>query len=67
MNKADSERLDSALGQMGLSPINSPQDADVIVLGFPVNLLYHAVLSVLLSFVMWLIILKAWPSYLDKD
>ena len=42
-------------------------DADVIVLGFPVNLLYHAGLSVLLSFVMWLIILKAWPSYLDKD
>ena len=32
MNKADSERLDSALGQLGLSPINSPQNADVIVL-----------------------------------
>ena len=32
MNKADSERLESALGQMGLSPTASPQDADVIVL-----------------------------------
>ena len=32
MNKADSERLESALGQMGLSPRTSPQDADVIVL-----------------------------------
>jgi tRNA-2-methylthio-N6-dimethylallyladenosine synthase len=32
MNKADSERLESALGQMGLSSAGSPQDADVIVL-----------------------------------
>ncbi|MCI0796082.1 MAG: radical SAM protein, partial [Chloroflexi bacterium] len=32
MNKADSERLESALGQMGLSPRTSPKDADVIVL-----------------------------------
>ena len=32
MNKADSERLESALGQMGLSSIESPDDADVIVL-----------------------------------
>ncbi len=32
MNKADSERLESALGQMGLSPTTSPADADVIVL-----------------------------------
>ena len=32
MNKADSERLESALGQMGLSPRPSPKDADVIVL-----------------------------------
>ena len=32
MNKADSERLESALGQMGLSSTGSPQDADVIVL-----------------------------------
>ena len=32
MNKADSERLESALGQMGLSSAGNPQDADVIVL-----------------------------------
>ena len=32
MNKADSERLESALGQMGLSPKTSPDEADVIVL-----------------------------------
>ena len=32
MNKADSERMESALGQMGLGPTNSPHDADVIVL-----------------------------------
>ena len=32
MNKADSERLESALGQMGLSSTGSPSDADVIVL-----------------------------------
>ena len=32
MNKADSERLESALGQMGLSSTDAPKDADVIVL-----------------------------------
>ena len=32
MNKADSERLESALGQMGLLATGSPEDADVIVL-----------------------------------
>ena len=32
MNKADSERLESALGQMGLAPGQSARDADVIVL-----------------------------------
>ena len=32
MNKADSERLESALGQMGLSSAASPRDADVVVL-----------------------------------
>ncbi len=32
MNKADSERLESALGQMGLVSSDSPKDADVIVL-----------------------------------
>ena len=32
MNKADSERLESALGQMGLSKSSAAMDADVIVL-----------------------------------
>ena len=32
MNRADTERLESALGQMGLSPTGSPKDADVVVL-----------------------------------
>jgi tRNA-2-methylthio-N6-dimethylallyladenosine synthase len=32
MNKADSERLESALGQMGLESSETPSDADVIVL-----------------------------------
>ena len=32
MNKADSERLESALDQMGLSPGTSAREADVIVL-----------------------------------
>ena len=32
MNKADSERLESAMGQMGLSPSEQPDEADVIVL-----------------------------------
>jgi len=32
MNKADSERLESAMGQLGLSPSPQPDDADVIVL-----------------------------------
>ncbi len=32
MNKADSERLESALGQMGLAPKPTPAEADVVVL-----------------------------------
>ena len=32
MNKADSERLESALDQMGLAPVPEPEDADVVVL-----------------------------------
>ena len=32
MNKADSERLASALEQMGLQPVTAPREADVIVL-----------------------------------
>ena len=32
MNKADSERLESALDQMGLASVPEPEDADVVVL-----------------------------------
>ena len=32
MNKADSDRLESALIQLGLKPVPTPSDADVIVL-----------------------------------
>ena len=32
MNVADSERLESAMGQMGLAPKDTPKEADVIVL-----------------------------------
>ncbi|MBM3944262.1 MAG: tRNA (N6-isopentenyl adenosine(37)-C2)-methylthiotransferase MiaB [SAR202 cluster bacterium] len=32
MNKADSERLESAMGQMGLAASGSPSEADVVVL-----------------------------------
>ena len=32
MNKADSERLESALGQIGLSAADSAKNADVVVL-----------------------------------
>ena len=32
MNKSDSERLASALEQMGLQPVTAPREADVIVL-----------------------------------
>ena len=31
MNKADSERLGSALDQMSLSSVGSPEEADVVV------------------------------------
>ncbi len=31
MNQADSERLESALGQLGIDPVDRPQDADVLV------------------------------------
>jgi hypothetical protein len=38
-----------------------------LFLGFPANLLYHVVLSFLLSIVMLLLVARAWPRYLDED
>ena len=42
-------------------------DQDRLVLGFPVNLLYHILLSLLLSLVMLGVVRRAWPGYLDRD
>ncbi len=38
-----------------------------LVLGLPVNLFYHLILSLLLSAIMIVVVLLAWPRYLDKD
>ncbi len=38
-----------------------------IVLGFPANLLYHVVLSLALSLVLFVLVRRAWPRYLDED
>ncbi len=38
-----------------------------ILLGLPANLLYHVVLSLLLSLVMFVLVHRAWPRYLDED
>ncbi len=38
-----------------------------LVLGFPVNLFYHAVLSLSLCPLMLVVVRFAWPHYLDKD
>ena len=40
---------------------------DRLVLGLPVNLLYHVVLSLFVSMAMVSLILCAWPKYLDKE
>lgn len=42
-------------------------DEASVVLGMPVNLLYHVVLSLSVSLVMWWVVRRAWPPYLDED
>ena len=42
-------------------------DDSRIVLGLPVNLLYHAAFSLALYPVMLLVVRRAWPSYLEDD
>lgn len=42
-------------------------DVSAIVLGLPVNLLYHVVLSLALSPLMFAVISRAWPRYLDDE
>lgn len=38
-----------------------------IVLGFPVNLLYHVALCLFLAILMLSVVNRAWPRYLDDD
>jgi hypothetical protein len=38
-----------------------------LVLGLPANLLYHVVLSLVLSVVFVVLVRRAWPRYLDED
>ena len=38
-----------------------------IVLGFPVNMLYHIVLSVVASATMLVLVRRAWPDDLGKS
>jgi hypothetical protein len=38
-----------------------------VVLGFPVNLLYHVGLCFLVAGVMLVLVRRAWPLYLDED
>ena len=42
-------------------------DDDGLVLGMPVNMLYHVLLSLLLSATMFVLVSKAWPSFLDDE
>ncbi len=42
-------------------------DDDRLILGFPVNLFYHIVLSVFLSAVMFGLVKRAWPDYSDAE
>ncbi len=42
-------------------------DHDGIVLGLPVNLLYHVLLTLLLSAGMLLLVRTVWPSFLDDE
>ena len=41
-------------------------DDDRIILGLPVNLLYHIGFCVLVAAVMLVVVRRAWPRYLDK-
>ena len=38
-----------------------------LVLGLPLNLFYHSVLSLALSGLMLAVVRLAWPRYLDED
>ena len=38
-----------------------------LILGFPINLFYHIVVSVLASAVMFVVVKRAWPDYPDTE
>jgi len=42
-------------------------DNDTLVLGLPINLLYHIGLCVFTAFVMWGIVRWSWPHHLDAE
>lgn len=42
-------------------------DNDSLILGLPVNLLYHIGFCVLVAAVMLVVVKRAWPRYLDKE
>ena len=41
-------------------------DNDSLILGLPVNLLYHIGFCVVVAAVMLVVVRRAWPLYLDK-
>lgn len=45
----------------------APWDNDRLLVGVPINLVYHLGLCVAATAVMWVITRKAWPTYLDRD
>jgi hypothetical protein len=56
-----------AIGFVGLHLNYWMWDDARIVLGLPANLLYHVILSLVLSVVLTLLVRRAWPRYLDED
>ena len=42
-------------------------DNDALILGLPINLLYHISLCVLTTLSMLVIVRMAWPHYLDVE
>ncbi len=56
-----------SLGLVGLHLNYWMWDDARIVLGLPLNLLYHVVLSLVLSVLLFVLVNGAWPRYLDED
>jgi len=42
-------------------------DADHLVMGLPVNLFYHFVLTLALAGFMWGLVRRYWPTFLDDE